>query len=143
MTRIGNYEVNKISDGKYSCHVTNGNMGACILDEAGYQKLLEKYGSNEDTVEISSKSGNKPNMSRYEADKYNLLISNPFTIGFADLSRWQETAEANRYYFKQDMKYLFGWAFMGRDEYQKFCDEYNQDTKTYRQDMIKDFFGLT
>ena len=58
---IGPYDITKLSDGKYSVHVNNGNMGACITDEAGVERIKQKYahpqtnGNTTNTLERSPK----------------------------------------------------------------------------------------
>lgn len=52
---IGNYDVRKLDDNRYSVALNNGNIGACIMDKAGVDALKEKYSKTTDTVEISKK----------------------------------------------------------------------------------------
>ena len=50
--RIGNYNVTKLDSDKYLVAVSNGNMGACVTDKEGVERLREKYNRSQDTVEI-------------------------------------------------------------------------------------------
>lgn len=52
--KIGNFDVKKISDNKYSVVCNNGNIGACITDKAGVEELRQKYNRSKDTVEKSA-----------------------------------------------------------------------------------------
>ncbi len=56
---IGNFNVTKLADNKYSVAVNNGNMGAYVTDKAGVEALKEKYNKSKDTVEISDKTDKK------------------------------------------------------------------------------------
>ena len=47
---IGNYNVKKLPNGKYSVAVNNGNLGACQVDAAAVEKLREKYQLGQDKV---------------------------------------------------------------------------------------------
>lgn len=53
--KIGHFDVRKIGDNKYSVACNNGNIGACITDEAGVEKLREKYNRSKDIVEFEDK----------------------------------------------------------------------------------------
>ena len=57
--RIGNYNVTKLDSDKYLVAVSNGNMGACVTDKEGVERLREKYNRSQDTVEISGKKEKK------------------------------------------------------------------------------------
>ena len=99
-----------------------------------YQGHREKYYTNENLFENSSKSGTESNI--------NIDRSILAGTGRAWDYTQQETLDERTDSLKQYMKYLFGWAFMDQDEYQKFCDEYNQDAKTSREEMWKYLLAL-
>ena len=102
MTRIGDYKVTDLGNGRYACSLTNGNIGAFVTDEAGLLKLREKYSPKEDTIEISSKEENKPNMSFSEALMCQSFLLNPFCgwLGYLKPDRVTEVQDAMRYYVK-------------------------------------------
>jgi len=54
---IGNFNVRKMGDGRYSV-TTNipGNCAACIMDEEGVRKMREKYNRPADTFETTPKT---------------------------------------------------------------------------------------
>ena len=56
---VGNFDIKKIGDNKYSVAVNNGNLGAFVTDKAGVDALKEKYNKSQDTVDISKKEDKK------------------------------------------------------------------------------------
>ena len=67
--RIGNFNVRKMSDGKYAVTTTiPGNCAACVVDEEGLKKIREKYNRQQDTFESRKKSNLE--------DAYQFILNN-------------------------------------------------------------------
>lgn len=99
--KVGNYDVRKMDNGKYSVAVNNGNIGACVTDEAGVQKIRDKYAPDKDKVDISNNQ--KPKMSEQEARSLIAMALMPggFLAVALDPQKFEEAKKAMEYYNKQ------------------------------------------
>ncbi|MBQ2870522.1 hypothetical protein IJE86_02350 [bacterium] len=93
---VGNYNIDRMNNGKYAVSVNNGNLGAVLVDAAAIEAFKDKYSKADDKVSFSNKDNSKNINSQKKVSNLERMgwgLSSFFLPGFGQIFNRGEYAK--------------------------------------------------